>query len=464
MKVLFATHDLSYADHIAIAYLSAVAKQSGHTTYFCTLEKEKFSPLDLLTQVREVKPDVVAYSVNIVGFERAVELNRKARQLHPFVSILGGPQATFSPETYSQSGVDTYCMGEGEWAWQDFLGRVEAGQTFDDVQNLITPQGRNPVGRLIAELDEIPFPDRDLVLSNSLLNQVPKKTFYATRGCPFGCAYCANNFYRALYKGKGAFVRRFSVERVLQEIELVRGKYRMDFVKFGDDVFVMRADEWLEEFAEKYAARVGVPFNCYLRVDAISAEVLQLLKRAGCYSVHLSVDSTSRHVREKVLLRRMRSDTPAEITQKLRMVSDYGINTWVNFMLAAPESSVQDDLDTIEMSREGRVTYASYSVTVPMKGTALHDFCVDNGYIDPDYDGDLSGTSEKSVLKCFSEEEKDVRLNVFLLGPILARLPALLSRLGIFLILHSKPNRLYRAIRDRYYKYSIENTIFRVAD
>jgi len=461
VKILFATHDLSFADHIAISYLSAVAKQVGHSTYFCTLEKERFSSKDLLSQIKDVKPDIVAYSVNIVGFKRVVELNKKARAVHDFIAILGGPQATFSPDTFSESGMDAYAIGEGERVFKNFLKRVEAGQSYDDLDNLITPNRRNQVCELIADMEEIPFPDRDLVLSNSNLGQVPKKTFYTTRGCPFNCTYCANKYLRQLYKGKGRYVRRFGVERILQEIELVKSKYRMDFVKFGDDVFVMRADEWLEEFTKKYSARVGTPFNCYLRVDAIDDNVLKLLKEAGCFSVHLSVDSTSRYVREKVLQRRMISEN---IVEKLRLVNSYGINTWVNYMLAAPESTLQDDLDTIKMSREGRVTYAAYSVTVPMKGTGLHKYCADKGYIDPEYEGDLSGTMEKSVLKCFSDKEKKIRLNIYLLGPLLAPLPALLYRIGMFLILHTAPNRYYRAMRDRYYKYSIENKIFSVKD
>jgi radical SAM superfamily enzyme YgiQ (UPF0313 family) len=461
MKILFVTHDLSYADHIAISYLSAVAKRLNHSTYFCTLEKEQFSPNDLLTKVDELRPDVVAYSINNMGFQRAILLNQQARQIHNFVAILGGPQATFSPDTFDESGMDAYAVGEGELAFQDFLIRVENGQAFDDVENLITPTRKNPVRNLITNLDDIPFPDRDLVLSNSTLSRVPKKTFYATRGCPYSCAYCANNYYRQLYKGKGIYIRRFSVERIMEEMELVKSKYRMDFVKFGDDIFVMKADKWLEEFAEKYAARIGIPFNCYLRVDAINNDVLMLLKKAGCYSVHLSVDSTSRHVREKVLQRRMHSEN---IIEKLRLVNAYGINTWVNYMLAAPDSTNQDDLDTIQMSREGKVTYSAYSVTVPMKGTALHNYCVDHGYIDPNYDGDLSGTTEKSVLNCFSEKEKDIQYNVFLLGPILARMPDPIYKAGVHLIKRTSPKRVYHAIRDEYYKYSIENTIFRVAD
>jgi len=313
---------------------------------------------------------------------------------------------------------------------------------------------------LIRNLDELPKPDRDLVLSNSFLKNTAKKTFYATRGCPFNCAYCCNNYYHMLYKGKGPIVRRFSVERLIQEMEEVASKYRMDFIKFGDDCFVVKADAWLEEFAEEYPKRVGVPFNCYLRLDTANDDMLKLLKKAGCFSVHLSVDSTSRHVREAILRRRMRGET---IVENLIRIRDYGINTWVNYMLAAPESTLQDDLDTIEMSRKGRVTYPSYSTTVPMKGTDLYNYCVDQKLIEPHtYVGDMSGCWEKSSLSCFSETEKNVRYNIYLLGAIIVKLPDLLYKVALRLIKVIPPNKLFKMMRQVFYGYYISNKIFKL--
>lgn len=463
MKVLFAVHGLDYADHIAISYLSAMAKKSNHETFFCTLEKERFCQYDLLSMVDKVRPDVVAYSLTVVGFRNAVRLNQAARRIHPFTAILGGPHATFSPETFAESGMDAFCIGEGDSVFYDFLHRLDSGVSYDDVPNLITARQANPMRNLIADLDELPFPDRDLVLANSGLKNVPKKTFYATRGCPFNCTYCANNYYRRLYLKKGAWLRRFSVERVIQEIEYVKARYRMDFVKFGDDVFVFHHDDWLEEFADQYSKRIGIPFNCYLRVDLMDEPLLKLLKKAGCYSLHLSVDSTSRHVRENILGRSMRKDIQV-VVDALRTAHRLGIHTWVNFMLAAPDATIQDDLDSLEMSRKGKSTYPSYSITVPMKGTALHSISVDKGLIDPSYEGDLAATNQRSVLNCFSPKEKDIQLNIFLLGAVVVKLPAPLYQLGIAIIKHIPPNALFRRIRQWYYRYSIENLIFKVAD
>ena len=225
-------------------------------------------------------------------------------------------------------------------------------------------------------------------------------------------------------------------------------------------MFCIRADPWLEEFAAKYPKRIGVPFNCYLRLDMVIEDMLKLLKEAGCFSVHLSLDSTSAHVREKVLRRHMKGTTE-DMVKKLRLIREFGINTWVNFMLAAPESTVADDLETIAFSRRGRVTYPAYSTTVPMIGTDLYDYCLRRKLLDPTtHRSDMTGCYDRPTLSCFGKQERDVRYNVFLLGAIAAKLPWPLDRLALLAIRWLPPNWAFRWIRDRYYRYSIERRIF----
>jgi len=454
MKVLFVVDQLDFADHIAIAYLSAIAKQQGYATHFCCLKDN-----DFVLVVKEIRPDVVAYSVNIVGFTRILEAHKQASKVHKFISIMGGPQPTFFPETFPDSGMDAYCVGEGEYAFKDFLERIERKQPFDNVSNLITRNKINPVRPFISNLGDLPKADRDLVLSNSYLKNTPKKTFYTTRGCPYKCAYCCNNYYQQLYNGKGLIVRRFPVERIIQEMEEIRSKYRMDFVKIGDDLFATKVDDWLEEFVGKYSRRIGVLFNCFLRFDMVDDELLKLLKKAGCYSVHLSVDSTSKYVREFILKRRMKE---IDIVSQLKKIHDYGINTWVNYMLAVPESSLEDDFNTIEINRKACVTYASYSTTVPMEKTELYEYCLGHKLIDPTiHKGDMSGCSEKSTLSCFSEREKNIRYNIYLLGALISKFPKPLCRVFMFLIRIIPPNAIFKKLRRYFYIYSIENKIFK---
>jgi len=455
LKILFCIYQLDFADHISLAYLSAISKELGHTTYLCILNDASLSDM-----VVELKPDVVAYSANIYGFEEMLSAHKRAKEHHDFVSIMGGPHPTFFPDTFNNAGVDAYCIGEGEFAFKDFLTAVQRSESFDNIPNLTTANNKNPVRTLIKNLDELPFPDRDLTLANSFLKDTPKKTFYTTRGCPFECYYCCNNYYHALYRGKGPVVRRFSVDRIIAEIEYVKNNYRTDFIKFGDDLFAMKADDWLEEFADKYSKKITIPFNCFLRFDRVDEKLLSILKKAGCHSTHLSVDSASEHVREKILGRRMKK---VDISETLKLIRSYKINTWVNFMLAAPESDLNDDFASIELSKRGKVTYTAYSTTVPMEGTTLFQYCAESKLIDPkNHKSDMTGCLEPSSLKCFNQRERNIRYNILLLGAVIAKLPFPFDKIALQLIKVIPPNSIFKKIRETFYKYSIENKIFKL--
>jgi len=126
MKVLFVIDTLDYADQIAIAYLGAVAKQHHHETKFCTLASGNF-----LRFVLDWGPDVIAYSVNVMSYDNIVRMNAMARLVRNFIAIMGGPQPTYSPETFIQSGMDAYCVGEGEGAFGEFLDKISVGEQYE---------------------------------------------------------------------------------------------------------------------------------------------------------------------------------------------------------------------------------------------------------------------------------------------------------------------------------------------
>ena len=153
-----------------------------------------------------------------------------------------------------------------------------------------------------------------------------------------------------------------------------------------------------------------------------------------------------------------------DIVENLRKVRSYGINTWVNYMLAAPESTLQDDLSAIELSHKADVTYSSFSITVPMDGTALFAYCQAKNLINPlVHSSDMSGCTEPSRLPCFSRKDKKIRYNIFLLGAIIAKLPSKLMKVAMCFLKVVPPNFIYKKLRELFYRYSIENTIFRIS-
>jgi len=148
------------------------------------------------------------------------------------------------------------------------------------------------------------------------------------------------------------------------------------------------------------------------------------------------------------------------IEEKLKKIKSYGINTWVNFMLAVPESSLQDDINAISLAHKSNVTYASFTTTDPMKGTKLYDYCIDKKYVEESYDGDMSNCYGPSVLSCFSEKDKDIRYNIYCLGPIASKLRFPFNKIMIFIIKHIRPNKIFKKIRRIFLDYNYNNKIF----
>ena len=107
---------------------------------------------------------------------------------------------------------------------------------------------------LIENLDEIPSYDHIPV--NSFIQEksgrivlIDKKVFkkYAryrgttysimsSRGCPFSCTYCCNNFISSLYQTKK--VRRRSIKNIVFEREkAVNNNPEIECINFQDDCF-----------------------------------------------------------------------------------------------------------------------------------------------------------------------------------------------------------------------------------
>jgi len=455
MRILFVVSELGYIDPIGIAFLSAVAKMDGHKTFFCSLDRDNFCG-----KIETTAPNIVAYSAHSCSIDRISKANEVARAKSSFVSIIGGPHATFCPEETLARGFDACCIGEGEYTFKDFLARIDANEPYDDVKGLITlNQKKVTVRRLIENLDELPFPDRDLVLSNTMIGNTSKKAFFSSRGCPFQCTYCLNPAFKLMYKGKGRYVRRFSVDRLIDEIQYVRSRYRLDFVKFDDDIFAIKEDIWLEEFSKKYSEKVKLPFNCLVRLDHINDNILELLKQAGCYSITTSVDSVSEQVREEVLDRRMSNEL---LVRNLRKIRSYDIRTFVNFILGLPKATIEDELQSIDIAKQSNATYVNYTFLVPFPGTTIWKYCRDNKYISPDYQIPPRLYEEPTLNS--SEKQKRIQKNVFCLGQITKNTDSI-SRWFFMFLIKCFPNiRLFRFVKRYVHKHYMEKEIYKISD
>lgn len=70
---------------------------------------------------------------------------------------------------------------------------------------------------------------------------------------------------------------------------------------FADDDFFIRTLKDLEDFAEKYKCRIGLPFGVAVSPNTFSKEKMEILLDAGLKAIQTGVESGSQRVLDEVI-------------------------------------------------------------------------------------------------------------------------------------------------------------------
>ena len=422
MRVLFIIRDIEGVEPLGIMYMAALLKRAGHEVRFLPTRG-----VDLPAEVGHFAPTVIGYGVCTGQHTYYLALNRFLKRQHDFLAVFGGPHPTFFPEMIQEGGVDVVCRGEGEYAMLELCDRLEAGRGFADVANLYVKQEgriyRNSPRPLIDDLDALPFPDREPRYALDEHHRAyATQSFLTSRGCPYRCAYCFNVAMGRLY-GSAWFYRRIrSPENVVREIEAVRATSGLSFVQFRCSMFPYEW-EWLEEFADLYTRRIGLPFYAHVRANHMSEEVVGLLARAGCKSVNMGIECADETYRRDVLQRPMSNDV---IRAACRRLHEHGIAILADNMVGLPGRTLEDDFDTLKFNAECDIDYPLAMILQPYPGTEIDRYARDGGYFEGDYSSIGYNYYCRSPLRFRNEAERRQIENLQKLFAVTAEAPWLL--------------------------------------
>ena len=444
MRLLFIVKEIDNEPQ-GVLLISSLLKQGGHHVSLVVATEE-----DPLAAALRLRPDVVAYTVYTGTQNWYLELNLRIKAALPGVfSIFGGPHPTFFPEMVEREGVDGICVGEGEYATLDLLNALHRNDEGVELANPAIANWwfnlggeitRNPLRPLLtdAELDELPFSDRELLYDAHKPSRRTKiKPFITGRGCPYDCAFCFNKSYSDLYGGKGRRFRRRSPGNVIREMQEVVSRHDVRFVLLLDDTFILQ-EAWLREFMGRYKAEVGLPFWCQVRANLVTEEKIALFRDAGCVSVSFGLESGNDQLRNAVLKRNMSRD---EILGAAEILRRHGIAFSTNNMLGLPTGSLETDFETLELNAQCRPALANVLLFQPYPKTALGEWAYEQGWMMGTFD-DLSGSlSDNTVIKFGSDAEKRQIENLQKLAALGIEFPWLLP--VIRRLIRLPPNRLF---------------------
>jgi radical SAM superfamily enzyme YgiQ (UPF0313 family) len=260
----------------------------------------------LQNHVRDFDPHLIGIGFGTPYLQIAKEMTEKIRQAGAAHIVWGGVHPTLCPEDCIEHA-DSVCIGEGEYPLLDLACAIRDQTSFANIENLWVRQdgsiNKNPLRPLIQNLDSLPYEKAQSLPAASIEDNKLSPTdpmagnaiyrIFASRGCPFHCAFCYNNQYRDIYKGLGKYHRTRSVKSVLNELEQARHSYpAMRRSRFDDDSFVF-PQTWIDEFTRDYPQRIGLPFDILLNPQTCSKPQLAALKKAGLIHVQAGIQSAS---------------------------------------------------------------------------------------------------------------------------------------------------------------------------
>jgi len=395
-----------------LASISATLKANGYNQIDLYHMAPKYDIEPFLNKMNQFKPDIVGFYCTAEQFRFIRKIISEIRSYNVF-TICGGPHITLHPKCLEEmSGLDATCIGEGEYPMLELVEALERGKDPTRIRNIWIKKDnkiyKNSCRPFIADLDELPFEDRDLFNFQESINHygLSQLRVMLSRGCPFNCTYCSN--VRLGKAQSGRYVRFRSVDSVINEIKGLQKKYMFNEICFDDEIFMLKK-ELVDEFCLKYKKEIALPFDFDLRVEFGSKELLSKLKDAGSRMVIFGIESGNEAMRKKVLKRKMSNQ---QIIEAFRNAKEVGLKTKAFNMVGLPGETKEMFEDTIKLNTIVNPDALTIYVFFPYPGTEAYDLCKAKGYLDDNSEIPdkyvsrrdtilrMPGFSRKEILKC----------------------------------------------------------------
>lgn len=379
---------------MGIMYLSSVLKKAGHAVSLTDQCHPLYSDEKFVSSLSEERPDMVGISfLSNMCYPSAKALSRKIKDALPAVRIVyGGVFSTVNAREIvgSEHSVDVVARGEGEGIVLDLAERP--GQ-LSDIPGITF---RSKTGEVIetpdrlgiADLDSIPFPDRDSLDIDyvaalpldvpALIWDLPYTALVSSRGCPFGCTYCncpTFSYHKCRFR---------SVGNILQELADIERRGCRAFI-FLDDNFLLNASRVKEICAGMKERGHSFQWACEGRVDAGKNNIFGDLAEAGCDMVMFGIESGSQRVLDSLNKR----TTLSAIEKAVAQSKEAGIGTRHGFFIVgSPGETVDEMRQTFAFASRLPINSFAFNSLTAFRGTPLWQEAVEKGYIDEEKDWD----------------------------------------------------------------------------
>ena len=375
--------------------LSSYLKKNGYEVicFFCSGSFNTNNLNELTALIKAENISLVGVSLVTDDYYSSITVTKAIKEKLHLPVIWGGAHVNVKPDECLRHA-DMICLGEGEEALLELVKSYDAGKFDFSIKNIwfTTNHGivQNEVRNSEENLDKYPFPDFDLtrqmVMTENGFENLTEKHFngeysiMTSRGCPYSCHYCYNSYRRRQYKGKGKYLRKRSVENVIEELVQAKKTFSsLAMINFWDDSFIARNMADFILFQKLYKEKINLPFFALVEPMAFDYDKIKILRDSGLAALQLGIQTGSEEINREVYNRRVSNQRVVEVAEQIR---ELGINVIYDVIFNNPYEEAADVAQTVNLFLQFPVPVSLQGFNLIFyPGTEITDRALKDGYI-----------------------------------------------------------------------------------
>lgn len=382
----FLNQERGHTPPLGILYLAAYLEKLSDfevKVLDCQAEEIKYGILPRI--IKSVNPEVVgitAMTLTLIDVMKVVDI---AKEVNPEIKIvIGGPHPHIFPEeTVKLPGVDYVILGEGEAVFLELLQCLSKKdfEKLHQVKGLVFKMDGKIIntgpGKILMDLDELPFPARHLTSYRKYYSIIAKKnpvtTMFTSRGCPYRCTFCDR-------PTMGKFFRSRTAKNVADEMEECQ-KMGINEIFIYDDTFTVNRQRVLDICREIHRRKLAIAWDIRARVDTVDEETLEELKKANCRRIHYGVEAGT----AKILKVLNKGITLDQVEKVFGLTRKIGMQTLAYFILGSPGETKEDILKTMNFAKKINPDFIQFTILTPFPATPIYADGLKRGIFKYDY-------------------------------------------------------------------------------
>ena len=368
--VLIDPKGLTLGLNSGLGYLASSLKKKGHKVTVIDFNNKTGNEKKRL--LKATNADYVGISIKSFTLAESIRLAKEVKKINnKAVLIAGGPHITIDGYNFLNDNkeFDIVVLGEAENAILD----ITKGKKTEKIKGIIYRKNGNVISNGKREwknnLNRIPLPDYgdfDSVINN----KIETYPLVTSRGCPYNCTYCSV----CIVIGK--IWRARKPENIIEELKQAKKRYGIKAFNILDDNFTLDIKRVKKICQLLIDNNLNLRWSCPngIRADRIDKELIQLMKKSGCYSISFGIESGNKEVFDKI----NKGEQLSDVENAIKMAKSEGIEVNGFFIIGLPGSTYKKDKESMEFAKKLELNSSSWGILVPYPGTKIWDWMNEN--------------------------------------------------------------------------------------